>query len=377
MKYIYILAFIVLFSCKKEDNFENNLVSVIKFEQEKLINISDITQDLEIIKLESNENCILSGLKKIEFYNQNIYITDIIFNGVYIFDKLGNLVSKFSKEGGGPGEYLVVSDFFIDKYNENLEILDKDSRKIFIYDLKDLSFVKEIPIPLTFIFKFVKYKDDYYFQTNNSLNDINGISTNSPVIRYNLNSKKIDPLLTSNLPPEENQFWEFYDIFTVNSEDEIFISLAWHNQLYKIINREIVPIFSVDPGDKGIPTKIRTEPYQDKMDYLNSDLMDDKLHFFKILMMESDNYLLGYGLGYPPKVCYNFFLNRKNRNIYTNNLVNDYNSSLYEELKIFKTYNGNIISIIDPENDSFDEQVLNQWGLEKNDNPAILIFKLL
>ena len=370
----------LLSSCKDNKNLKSyanyeDASEKIELNKRQPMKISNITSGMKVVKLETSENVLLSNIKEIKIFGDFIYILDVVFKGIYVFDFEGNLIRKFQKEGKGPGEYLSINDFFIDATLRQLEVFDKFNMNINIYDLKNFKFKESISLPFDFAFKFHKKNEVYYFQTNNARNKIGENETNSEVLLYNPHKKQVEPLFNNILPKDENQAWEFHNIFTVNQKNDVFVSLAWHEQLYKIENHKIKPLISIETTDlEKYPKSILTGNFEKRMGFLNSKDVRNKIHFFKTLVHEGKNRIVGYGIGYPPKVCH-YVLWDSGKSIYnTNNIQNDFLPGLNSSVEIFKQEKEYLISVIY----AYDENqaVLDHFGITSGSNPVILLFKM-
>lgn len=376
IKIIIITFPIFIFSCKNENSI--TVEKIINLEKEISIKATDFSSDMKIIKLENSDSCLLANIRKIEFEDSLIFILDDVFKGIYIFSLDGELIKKFSKEGRGPGEYLSIDDFIIDKDANTLEFFDRMDMSIYKYRFDNFEFIHKIDIPLNFGFKFAKKGDMYFFQTNEARNKINKKNkTNSGVIAFNVTSNEVTPLFQKTKPENENQHWEFTDIFTVDDNaQKIFISLAWDKILYEITNEKVNPIIKIEASNRGYPDKILEGKYDDKISYLNSICENNKAHFFKLLMNNDKGLIMGYGIGYPPKECYYFDLKNNSRNFFTKNIINDYLPFPIEHTSIFKEDDGYLVSVLYPHMENINTSVHNHLDIKATDNPILFLFKL-
>ena len=156
MKNLYITVIIVivmlLASCSDRIN-ENN--RKIMFEPIIEINISNelinkkfdytsLVDSIEVIKLESNAISLIGRIRRIEFENDKFYVsTDT--QVLLIFDENGNYINKLSKKGKGPGEYLEMRDFSVDK-DGSIKVLSYNT--ILTYD-SNLKYIGQKAINVT------------------------------------------------------------------------------------------------------------------------------------------------------------------------------------------------------------------------------------
>ena len=376
---IFSILFVFLFSSCKDNaksgaNYEAT-PEKIELGKRQPMKISDITSGIKVVKLETSEDVLLSNIHDIKIFDDYIYVLDVISKAIYVFDFEGNLTRKLQKEGRGPGEYLSINDFFIDTTHRQLEIFDKLNMNINIYDLDNFNFKESISLPFTFAFTFHKKDGVYYFQTNNARNSIKENETNSEVLLYDPSKKQVKPLFNTILPKDENQAWEFYNIFTANQENEVFVSLAWHERLYKVENYKITPLISVETTDlEKYPKSVFEANYDKRMSFLNSKSAENKIHFFKTLLYEGKNRIVGYGIGYPPKFCYYISWNDGKIVYNTDSIKNDFLIGLDSKLEIFKSEKEYLVSLIYYY--SANQALLDHFEMTPESNPVILLFKM-
>lgn len=100
---LLLLAFITCVGCADSKiNLVQNEVSDIIIDPDQVgfdLDISDILVDsIEIIKLETNDNCLIGKIGKISFADQFIFVSDPdVARKLYMFDKSGKFsyISKF------------------------------------------------------------------------------------------------------------------------------------------------------------------------------------------------------------------------------------------------------------------------------------------
>jgi len=94
----------------------------------------DILEVVRFIKLETNAECLIGSVGKVQFVNGLFYLLDDYTgqNAIHVFDTLGNHVRSLKRIGRGPGEYKDILDFDIDD-NLSLYILNSIGN-ILVYD---------------------------------------------------------------------------------------------------------------------------------------------------------------------------------------------------------------------------------------------------
>jgi hypothetical protein len=179
---LVIVFFIILVSCKHEQEEVKTKTVDSKLVIDSVFNLSKLGRFSNFIPLETNENSIISGISKIYFVDNHIYILDREGRkGVFIFERNGKFIRKIGRIGGGPGEYVSIDDFTIDKNNLTIYLLT-NRENILLYNI-DGKYIRSFKID------FYASKIEY----NSSFNKIYFVGDDSGdnLIIADLNGKKI------------------------------------------------------------------------------------------------------------------------------------------------------------------------------------------
>lgn len=156
----------VLYSCHSKDmKHEDYIIDPNRKDQ---VSISDFFSKIEIIPLETSEQSLLTFLigepDKVVKYNNNFFVLDRDQEAIIVFNLSGKFIKRISKKGQGPGEYISINDFNINRYTNNLEILSPEGRCINIYDSQSDAFIKKIQLPhdLPVVHQFHHLTPDIY-----------------------------------------------------------------------------------------------------------------------------------------------------------------------------------------------------------------------
>ena len=110
-------------------------IDLEKLEEKELIIDSLFIVD-QIVQLETTEESLIKYINKLFLSNKNIVIVDIFGSYALVFDNSGTFITKIAKQGRGPGEYIKISDIYVDFKQGLIYILDGyDSKKILKYSL--------------------------------------------------------------------------------------------------------------------------------------------------------------------------------------------------------------------------------------------------
>lgn len=108
----------------------------------------DIFSRMDIIPLETNEESLLAFRGgepyKMVLHNGKFFFLDK--EGIFIFNSNGGFENKIHKPGKGPGEYLVLNDFIVNRFTGDIELLSAMGY-INVYDSLGMEFKKTIRLP--------------------------------------------------------------------------------------------------------------------------------------------------------------------------------------------------------------------------------------
>jgi hypothetical protein len=111
LKVISIFSLLLFPSCNNRQKNDNSFISVnvkdnIKNQQQ--INLSQFTDNIQYVPLETKENLPFSWITNIDFSENMILVTNMRL--CLLYDYEGHFISKIGAQGRGPGEYAYVSN---------------------------------------------------------------------------------------------------------------------------------------------------------------------------------------------------------------------------------------------------------------------------
>jgi hypothetical protein len=330
---------------------------------------------MNVIPLETSSECLISYINNIKFDDESIYINDNIFNGIYVFDRAGKFTGKLYKEGNGPGEYLSISDFTVDKEKNTIEIFDRNSKKLLIYELPSFNYIDEITVPLSVAFRFEKKDGIYYFNTHGLRNTVNEKKTNSDIIAFDPATNKLMPLFDRILPDDAYRSFSING-FYVNKKDQLFFSKAWHDQFYAIDKMSATPILAIDAGAHSTPESIKNGTYEQQEEFMNSGMSKDRYMFFRLALYNDDRIVV---LLIKGSNHLNYYIRLGGEEYLTNTIPIDYIEGKPNlELGNTFTIGNTIISVLVPGAEQSPEmkEYMKTSGIRDDDNPVLMLFNI-
>lgn len=130
-----IIVSFFLFACK-EQKTKNKIdaQNLITINNPVKISLEDFFINIDTIRLEANDESIMSSVLQMHIMNNKFYILTNNFMVVNIFNSEGKHISKIDDRGQGPTEYVRITSFEVDEINKRIILADSFSRRIFIYD---------------------------------------------------------------------------------------------------------------------------------------------------------------------------------------------------------------------------------------------------
>ena len=106
--------FVIITFCKCQSEADPILTITIDPEQGSLVPLSEITEKLDVVELETNNSSLINDITMVDTLNNHYLIADYE-NGILVFDKAGKFIRKIGKIGRGPGEVAHFMSFRIDR----------------------------------------------------------------------------------------------------------------------------------------------------------------------------------------------------------------------------------------------------------------------
>ena len=100
--------------------------------EEKVVNLSELTDSIVFVPLETNETSQFGNMDKLIIDEERFIIVDKdVSSAVYVFDSEGHFCNKIGSKGRAGNEYVNLTDATVG--NGNVYIYDAYSKKIVCY----------------------------------------------------------------------------------------------------------------------------------------------------------------------------------------------------------------------------------------------------
>jgi hypothetical protein len=250
----FLLQFLIL-GCETKTEYKGEVIKINPLEAEEFVNLSEIADSIKLIKLQTEGDDIIGRALNIIIKKKYIYVQDVTQKAVFVFDKEGKYVSKLSKLGQGPGEYLFLGPVSVDDNEEYIEVVDFSRNKILKYTNITFEPLESIPFH-ELSFNSMRKQDGLYYCAPQQIdNVVNDVKTNAGLLIVD-EKNQITTLFDKNVKTENHYYSMNLECFTENDKNELFLSLMFDNTFYRLKAGKAYPVITVDFGKYGIKNSV-------------------------------------------------------------------------------------------------------------------------
>jgi len=192
-----------------------------------IVQLDSIIEELQMIQLETNSECLIGSTQKGIWRNKKIYIFDSFRskNAIHVFDVEGKHFGTILKTGRGPGEYRDIMDFDVDE-NGKIYILNTSGGSIIVYD-QQLNFIGSVS-PEIYLSSFCIFNKSIV-----GMVDRTGYRNPAMRVLYILN---MDGTTRASFFPFTEQTGGVANVSThlVRHNDEVFINLPYCETVFSM-----------------------------------------------------------------------------------------------------------------------------------------------
>lgn len=205
--FLFCMAFIVLLQAgctSSQVDKDENLSYIVWDSLENADFLLNPYTAVDFVKLETNGDCILNDISKIEIDDSLLFVEDCM-QRLYLFHKNGSFICKIGTKGGAENEYVTLFDFVLNRKEKQLYIVDCSKGKILIYDYFG-KYLGNKDIGVTSLSNSVKaaFVDESHLVT---------VNFNSPEERFNFSILDIESKTVTN-------YSEYISVGNIRSHSE-------------------------------------------------------------------------------------------------------------------------------------------------------------
>ena len=295
---IFPLFFIFfLLSCSKLTHIsesqiakEDHIISILPIIEnlQPILDLTPYIDTIKYVKLEFTDESIIGSIDKLIIYEERIYILDTQTSSLFIFDMEGNYLNKIAKVGQGPGEYIQLDFFDIDRENKNIVLTDLIGYWIMWYDFDgNFLFRKKIPVWCEGVSLLPNKGIALYANFRNN-SDVLKQEFNLICLDSDMNINKVYfPYLSKdfNIKISTSIAGHFYHF-----KDHVNFSFPYGSTVYQFKNDSLISKYKFDFGKDILPIENLGNPKQFMENYKNKKfsgiygyiMENDELLFFTI-----------------------------------------------------------------------------------------------
>ena len=127
-----VLILLCFFSCKSkvvDDGIEP--IQILNVDNPLSVSLQDIVDSVAYIPLETTPECLIGEIGCIKRDDNFYFVKDR--NGLYVFDENGHYLNMIGRKGNGPGEYVFMDNFFLDRDNDHVYVIANYMKKVLRY----------------------------------------------------------------------------------------------------------------------------------------------------------------------------------------------------------------------------------------------------
>lgn len=243
--YFFLISVIALTSCNTDTKQKGGLIPIdinAAIDNPKELKLSDIARDIELVKLETTDDCYL-GQSRVLHVGEKYIVTSDDLSGkdqILVFKRNGEFVHCIDYIGKGPGEFQNCWNFAVDPDETQIVVGDSWSKKLIAYSMEG-KFLSEERLDN---FKHFVIIDNLKFLDKDNLlimfRLMPGKDTDFHSIRvYDKNLKQKSKLLYKNIsdPKYSNLYMNYLGIFnnTASCWQSYFDTIYYINKKLDLI----------------------------------------------------------------------------------------------------------------------------------------------
>lgn len=303
MKYLVLVFVCMIFGgCSKEQR--SSVVCSYQIDVDKAIvsNLFDAVDSVDFIQLETNNDNLISEIGQLAI-SDNIVLSDRRTNQLLQFTLDGRHLSTLSNIGNGPGEYVRLDAFLVDKENGDIMILDAMQNKVIVYS-KEGAFLREVNTPLPYgPGFFAKSAQNKYFVFEQSITSVMAESN------YNLfvcSEDMSNPVKLLPFTKTSNVAFSPRTIFYYVNDTLVYVP-TYQETIYNVFEDRVEPRLRIDFGDKWVDDEYVYNPNiaNDPIGFVEGLEKQRFVYFFNELENDTHIYADFYYQGVPYLYIYN------------------------------------------------------------------------
>jgi len=248
-------CFLFFCSCNSDNKpqiaSDYRIITVDEEDFDRQKDFSRVFKGIDIIPLETIKESLIGGISSIKEYKGHYYILDRnISKSLTIFDKNGRFVKRICNIGKGPQEYIDLSFFCIDEYEDQLILCDGTLHKVLKYNLLG-DFEEELVL-------------------ESAPRALEVLSESKYIVRY---AGPEDRICTFTKDGELLQSLFSYDITRgtvlfkdlIKYKDKVLFHQNYNDTIYSLSDEGIEPWLLIDFGERKVTNEMANKSFTETM----------------------------------------------------------------------------------------------------------------
>ena len=259
--FVFLFICTVFSACSRKHAGDANIIRIdASYTSNMTLNLSDFAESVEFIPLQTNEDCLLAILTKIQVVNNKYYVVTGVMGGskdrILVYDKEGTFLYKLDKRGQGPDEYADIRDFDV-MDNSHVIVVSGDS-KFLIYNIEQnvcLINKRWDYSPL----KIIRFNERillYNCGLTTHASDAGFGPASHIFIEYDTEGNMIDSYYSPNNAFRKKIRYVQPTQSFMSTGEQLYFRYSFCDTIFEIKNRALIPVYYLDFGNKKIPEKI-------------------------------------------------------------------------------------------------------------------------
>lgn len=256
MKIVVLFILCVFWSCSNDskmssiNGYKPDIIEIDPDDCDKQIDLSSYFEDsIEMIQLETTDDCLIGEVSRLKFYQDRIFISDRLSQKIFIFNSSGKYISKINKRGNATGEYIFLGDFVF--RDDSIYVQDVYGKKYIVYDFYG-NYCREIDYK-THHHDAIIFDNIFYFVSNHFKSDLGYYN----LFRFDMNINTIDKYI-----PFEKEIQQKNKTWGINVQVSLYNNKAlviypMSDVIYEVEKESVFPKYIVKFVKRNIPDDIK------------------------------------------------------------------------------------------------------------------------
>ena len=261
--YSLIVTVIILMPSCRQQSLPNSLeaINIINKDRPIELDIYDIVDSISYIPLETSEKCLLGELQRTKRDGDFYFVEDT--KGLFVFGKDGRFLNEIGHKGNAPGEYLYMDNFYLDRKNKQVCIINNVQKRIlrYAYDGTYISMSylgdKDANIESAMLCDGGELLAFYPLP-----NDLFHVDSEYRVFREKGDTLVSERIMDAKALTTKDAFYPFLYFPMVTFNNKYFLASVFSNELYQYENGKTFPVYHVDTS-ATIPDEAFLDEHKD------------------------------------------------------------------------------------------------------------------